>query len=205
MALITTISKGAALSVAEMDANLSEIERRTGGGWKDIVTPLDSSAVPVLNAPDKQPFGASGLRQELRFHVGDYTYCYPVHVPHDIKVGGKAYIHVHWSSDGADTNPVKWEFQYTRAIGHQQAYFSGEASAFVSQAGYGGAWRHMVAEVATIDALTLTEPDELILITLRRVANGATENTDNIFVLCVDLHYESDRDSTPNKSPSFYA
>ena len=63
----------------------------------------------------------------------------------------------------------------------------------------------MVAEVADEDALTLLEPDELILVTVRRVTNGAVDNTDDVFGLTVDFHYESDRDSTPNKVPNFYS
>jgi hypothetical protein len=63
----------------------------------------------------------------------------------------------------------------------------------------------MISEVALADALTLVEPDELILVTLRRVTNGATENTDSVFGLTVDFHYEADRAATPNKAPDFYA
>jgi len=62
----------------------------------------------------------------------------------------------------------------------------------------------LVTEMPLNEALILTEPDELILVTLRRVANGATENTDTVFGLTVDFHYESDRRSTPNRSPNFY-
>ena len=203
--IITATGKGAALSIAEMDANLTQLDTRTAGGWKDLVSPLDASGVPALNAPTKVPFGPSGLRTELEFHVGDYIFCQPFHVGHDVKVGGKALVHVHWTSNGVNMAPVKWEFQITRALGHQQAYFGGEVSIFAQQTPGGGAWRHMVAEVDMADALTLTEPDELILVTLRRVTNGATDNTDAIFALTVDFHYEADRDSTPNRSPNFYA
>jgi hypothetical protein len=62
----------------------------------------------------------------------------------------------------------------------------------------------MVAEVAVADALTLTEPDELILVTLKRITNGGTDNPDTVFGLMVDFHYESDRDTTPLKAPGFY-
>jgi hypothetical protein len=204
-ALITRTSKGEALSFADGDANWVEIDRRTGTGWKDLVASFDTYGIPVQNLPEKQPFGPSGLRRELVFGIGEYAFCSAFHINHDIKINGKAYIHVHWSSDGADVAPVKWEFQVSRALGHQQAYFTSESSMFVQQAAYGGAWRHMVAEVSIGDALTLTEPDELILVTLRRVTNGAVDNTDQIFALTVDIHYESDRDTTPNKSPNFYA
>ena len=204
MNLTTLASKGSALTHAEIDANWAEIDRRTKGGWKDLVSPLVVSGVPAEKLPHYAAFGPSGLRRELVFEVGDYAYAKPFHVNHDIKIGGKALVHVHWTTDGDDTSPVKWEFQISRALGHQQAYFGAETSLFVQQAGWAGAWRHMVAEVDISDALTLTEPDELILVTIRRVSNGATENTNNVFGIIVDLHYESDRDTTPQRAPDFY-
>jgi len=60
------------------------------------------------------------------------------------------------------------------------------------------------AEIDVGNALTLTEPDELILVTLKRIANGGTDNTDQVFAVCVDIHYQSDRHSTKNRSPNFY-
>jgi hypothetical protein len=105
---------------------------------------------------------------------------------------------------GTNTNTVRWEFQISRALGHNQANFGAPTSYYVTQAGAGTAWRHMVAEVDDADALILVEPDEIILVTLRRVTNGGTNNTDTIFALTVDFHYEADREVTPNKAPNFY-
>ena len=190
---------------AEVDENFRDISVRTGAGWKDLTSALvvhGSDSQPVL-----APFGPSGLRKEQRFNVGDYAFVFPFHVNHDIKIGGKAYCHVHWSTDGIDTNSVKWEFQISRALGHDQAYFGGEVSYYIEQSpnvAASGAWRHYVAEVSDEDALILTEPDEVILVTIRRVSNDAVENTDGVFGLVVDFHYEADRDSTPGKAPEFY-
>ena len=50
----------------------------------------------------------------------------------------------------------------------------------------------------------LTEPDAIAMVTVKRITNWAVDNTDKVFWLTVDFHYESDRDSTPNKSPDFY-
>lgn len=204
MPLTTLSGKGSALTHAELDANWEELERRTGAGWKDLVSPLTPVGVPSEFAPSYESFGPSGLRRELAFQVGDYAFSRAMHVTHDIKVGGKALVHVHWSTSGTSLEPVRWEFQISRAIGHNQAYFSAETSLFVQQSSNGGAWRHMIAEVTLPEALTLTEPDELLLVTLRRVSNGATDNPDNVFALLVDFHYEADRDTTPNRAPGFY-
>lgn len=205
MAIITATGKGAALSVAEMDTNLTQFDTRTKEGWADLVQPMVIEGVPPANQPEYLPFGPSGLRRELAFGIGDYAFVKAFHINHDVKPGGLALVHAHWSTNGTDTNTVKWEFQISRALGHQQAYFTAETSYFVEQAGWNGAWRHMIAEVNIADALTLTEPDELILVTLRRVTNGATDNAAQVFGLTVDFHYETDRNATPNRAPNFYA
>lgn len=162
---------------------------------------------PTPNPTVQTPFGPSGLIKKSVFGVGAYAPVSTFHVDHDVKIGGKAYIHVHWSTDGVDTNSVKWEFQIVRALGHDQAFFGAAEAFYVEQSPNQtspGAWRHYVAEVADIDALTLTEPDEIIDVVIRRVTNGAVDNTDDVFGIKVDFHYESDRDTTPNKAPNFY-
>ena len=60
----------------------------------------------------------------------------------------------------------------------------------------------MVTEDAT--GFTVPEVDSLILLELKRVTNGGTENTDTVFGLFVDLHYQTSMYATPNRSPSFY-
>lgn len=203
---ITLLSeKGATLSPVEADQNIAELNARTAEGWADLISPLSLIGVPPAQAPEYLPFGPSGLRREMAFEVGDYAFSAPLHVNHDVKPGGRAVCHVHWSTNGTNTQPVRWEFQISRALGHNQAYFTAETSYFVEEPAFGGAWRHMVTEMSLADALILTEPDELLLVTLRRVANGTTENTDQVFGLLVDFHYESDRRNTPNKTPDFYA
>jgi hypothetical protein len=184
---------------------MSILPEQSETGWKDLVMPLSLAGVATSNQPSLVAFGPSGLREEMQFDLNDYVFVGPMHVNHDAKVGGKAYVHVHWSTNGTNVQPVKWEFQISRALGHNQANFPAPTSVFVTQAAQGTAWRHMVAECDIADALTLAEPDELILVTLRRVTNGATDNTDGVFGLCVDFHYESDRHATLNKAPNFFS
>lgn len=74
----------------------------------------------------------------------------------------------------------------------------------LTQTPHGTAWRHMIIEVGEPDILLLLEPDELLHCVLKRITNGGVDNTDQIFGLTVDLHYETDREATPNKSPNFY-
>ena len=175
-------------------------------GWKDLTAPLTSAGVPAQNAPAMTAFGPATTpqREEMAFDLADYIFCQSFHINHDIKPGGLAYVHVHWSTNGTSTAVVKWEITIIRALGHNQANFTTVTPVFVSAAAAGTAWRHMISEVSIGDALTMVEPDELVLVTLRRVTNGGADNGDTVYGLTVDFHYQSDRDATPNKSPNFY-
>ena len=194
------------LTPTQVDDNFRELDLRTGAGWKDLVSPI-AAAPGGAAAPTLTNFQSAGTlqRQEYAFALNDYVFLAPFHVNHDVKPSGAAYLHCHWTTNGTQTNTVKWEFHVQRALGHNQANFGVPTMISVTQAAAGTAYRHMVAEVAIGNILTLTEPDELILVTLRRVTNGGTNITDTVFGLMVDMHYEADRDATPNKAPNFYA
>lgn len=198
-------TKGTALTHDELDGNFTDLNLRTQEGWKDMLAPLSAAGVPVANAPSLTAFTiGTYTRREYAFAVNDYLYVQPFHINHDIKPGGAAYLHVHWMTSGTNVQPVRWRFDLVRALGHNQEAFTQVAGFEVEQAASGTAFQHMVTEASVAQALTLIEPDELLLVTITRVTNGGTENTDNVFGLMVDIHYEADRDSTPNKAPNFY-
>jgi len=176
----------------------------SGYGWKDMVSAVSAARVPPANAPTASNFGAAGTLQRLEyaFDVNDYIFIQPFHVNHDVKPNSTAHIHVHWTTNGTDTATVKWELHIQRALGHNQEAFGAPTAISVEQAASGTAYQHMVAEDDT--GITLYEPDELIIISLKRVTNGGTDNTDTVFGLTVDFHYQADRSATKNKAPNFY-
>jgi hypothetical protein len=182
---------------------LNQAQDYTSTGWKDMLAPLSAAGVPSNAAPTLTDFVVGGItRREYAFAVGDLLYVQPFHVNHDAKPGGRAFLHIHWTTNGTSTNVVRWRFDIMRALGHNQASFTQVDSITVEQAAQGTAYRHMVTETTT--PLILVEPDELILVTVNRIANGGTENPNTVFGLMVDLHYEADRHSTPNKAPNFF-
>lgn len=177
---------------------------RTDPVWKDMLAPVGGAGVPNSSAPVAGDFGPAHVpqRREYSFAVGDYVFIQPFHTNHDIVPGGEAYLHVHWSTNGVSTGLVRWELTVMRAKGHDQANFGAPTVTLIEQAASGTAWRHMVSETDT--PLIMTEPDELIIVTLRRVAPSAGSNADAVFGLQVDLHYQADRNGTPQKAPDFY-
>ena len=190
----------------------SEKTIQTGGtgsikrGWSDLLSNTSASGVASSNRPTKKLFGSSGDREEFSFEVGDYIFCSPFHVNHDIDPGAKAYIHLHWSTSGLSQKAVKWKMTITRAKGHGQEQFNNFQEIFIEQQPIGKTWVHMVTECSDDDAIVLNEPDEIILVTVERVTNStADDNPNNVFLLHVDFHYESSRLNTDNKVPGFYS
>ncbi len=96
---------GRELLPAEADENIRELDERSGAGWKDLSSPFVAHG--STSQPTLESFGPSGLRVENAFGIDDYAFVFPLHLNHDVKVGGKAYCHIHWSTDGTATESVK--------------------------------------------------------------------------------------------------
>ena len=190
-----------ASQIQGLQKRLVELEFKSVG-WKDNLSSVSAAGVPSAAAPTMTAFGVSGNREEMKFAINDYVFMLPFHANHDIKPGGKAYLHVHWSTDGADINPVHWEMEIMRAT--RGGIFSAPTTKTIIATPRGAAWYQMVDELGDADVFYMTEPDELVLITLKRVTNGATDNTDAVYGLMCDAHYESDRDATPQRDQNFY-
>ena len=200
-------TNGGPLTAADFDDNMDKLEDDVGAVlFFDLLSPMGGAQVPAVDAPAAANFGPAHVpqRRELAFSLGDYIFCQPFHINHDMKPNGEAFFHVHWSTNGASTATVKWEISIMRALGHNQANFVAPIVIELEQAAHGTAWRHMIVEASAAQVITMVEPDELLLATIRRVTNGGTNNADTVFGLTADLHYEMDRRGTPNKAPDFY-
>lgn len=178
----------------------SRLASQGSAGWKDNFANLTAAATGS-GAPSLQPFGPSGNAKQRRFGIGDSVYVV-WHIDHDVQPESICHVHVHWATDGADTNTVKWEINYTFAKGHDQEAFSTDAQVTLEEAASGTAWQHMITEDNT--GFNIPEVDSLVVAEVRRITNGGTNNLDDVFGLFVDIHYQSDREHTYSRSPNFY-
>jgi len=190
---------GKGIKFGEWDESGNESPRF---GWKDITGPIEVRGVGATD-PDWAQIG-SGPFYGYKFAVNDKVWiCF--HIPHDIVPGADIHLHAHWISSGTNVQPVKWEWTYTFAKGFNQSAYDTTGTVITAQeAASGTAWQHMVTETAAITIASLTEPDGLLYVQLRRITNGGTENTDNIFMLTTDVHYQTTNLATLNKAPGFY-
>ena len=169
--------------------------------WRDLTTDIVSkgsgTGAPTWTTGVNGSFGA------YAFAINDNVdMCF--HMDHDYHPGSSIYFHTHWTSNGTNTSTVVWQFTYTIAKGHNQSVFATGTTITATQAGQGTAWRHMVTETAAVSSTEL-EPDTIIWVNVKRITNGGTDNTDTIYLLTSDIHYQASYLGTKNKVPNFYA
>ena len=171
-------------------------------GWRDITGEITLRGVAATD-PSWDQIG-SGPFYAYNFGLNDKVWMV-YHVPHDIVPNAQIYLHTHWLADGTDANTVKWQWDYTYAKGFNQAAFDSTGTTITAeQAASGTAYQHMVTETVGITVDGLTEPDGLIIVCITRITNGGTNNTDGIFLLTADVHYQSTDMGTFGKAPDFY-
>lgn len=178
-------------------------EATAANGFHDITSEIVVRGVGATD-PNWSQMGTSAL-YAYEFALDDQCWM-AFHIPHDYRLGTGIYLHAHWTSNGTNVNIVKWTWTYAYSKGHNQAVFPITATTEVSaqEAAQGTAWRHMITETV-IQTNTNFEPDGIIYCNIARKTNGGTDNTDKIFLLTADVHYQSTGLPTLNRSPNFYA
>lgn len=173
-------------------------------GWRDLVGQAVARTTGG-NRPTYAQIGATPF----------YAYTFAVnnaiqfiyHVDHDYAEGTPIYLHAHWCASGTNVQPVKWQFTVAYAHGHQLGEFPFTAPDVmtVEQTPEGVAYTHQIAEIADpgYEASGGFMTDGLLIVELKRITNGGTDNTDNIYLLTSDCHYRANKFATVNKSPDF--
>ena len=171
-------------------------------GWRDITADV---TVRGTGANDPNWAQITGNFYAYNFALNDRCWM-NFHVPHDYVKGTDIYLHAHWLPDGVDTDTVRWQFEYSYAHGHdQEAFGLGSSTTVTADQVVGGTqYQHYVTETAA-QTITDMEPDGIIMVCITRVTNGGTDNSDNIFLLTCDVHYQSNDHGTLNRAPDFYA
>lgn len=185
---------------------LNSIYERFGGNiWYDMLAPISSAGRRGATSDfDWTEYDGTGIYQP-DFDINEDGIAV-FHINHDVKRGALMYPHVHWSTDGIDTNPVHWELNYVYANRDDvtPTVFSPKQTITLIGTPSGTAFTHMVTEVSDSNAVTMFEVDSIILMQIKRITNGATENTDVVFGHFVDIHYQRERFGTISRSPDFY-
>ena len=173
-------------------------------GWKEVSEPV----VPrgLTNPPTWATYQGS---------LGGYSFSatatnevpYEIAVPFDYAPGVGIYLVTHWSNAAAtpNTGAVRWGFEYSISKSHTQSAFPASTIAYVETSSPSTRYRQVASESALITSAEL-EPGSTIL--LRVFRDGAHANdtcTDAVFLHRVGVKYQTDRHSTANRVPTFYA
>jgi hypothetical protein len=202
--IIKRADKGSDLSYQELDGNFEDLDTRTALGWRDNVREM----VTRGSQSDPQFTEFRDQLHLLAFPPGVMTEVFGnFHIDHDYALGTALYPHIHWATNDASTGVVRWGVEWTLAKGHQQMAFGPTTTVYIEQAATGTPYTHHIAEVSPANAIpgTNVEPDTMILVRVFR--DGAHINdtfADQVFGIALDLHYQADRATTPNKAPNFY-
>lgn len=193
------------LTYSEVDGNFEYLQTNNDLGWRDNIIELKVDASST-NAPTLNPMRGGILA--WTFPPNETTEAHAAwHIDHDYAMGTPLYFHVHWATASTDIGTVRWGFEYTIAKGHQQQAFPATSTVYVEQASTGTAYMHMIAELSEANAISGTgiEPDTVIMVRLFRDGAHVNDTLEaEVFGLFLDLHYQADHTTTPNKSPPFW-
>lgn len=171
-----------------------------GAGWRDLVGQLRESRAAGAGVPVWTQIGSTGF-YFYKFAVNDSIQVI-YHVDHDFYYGSSVFFHTHWFKDGTNVQPVKWQMSVVYAHGHQQGVFNftTPTTDTIQQVPEVTAYTHQIAELATgIDKSYRT--DGIIVMNVKRLTNGGTENTDGVYLVTADCHYQADKFFTIQKAP----
>jgi hypothetical protein len=172
--------------------------------WRDLEGSIDT--VAGANNPTWAQLGSGPFYAYSFGYTPQEDECWlTYHVPHDWVPNSDFHFHAHWTTNGTSTNTVKWEVSYTYAKGFNQEAFNTTGTTInLEEAASGTAYQHMVTESSALTGATITEPDGLLLVYLKRVSNGGSNNADTVYLLEADFHYKSNGLGTVSKAPNFY-
>ena len=173
-------------------------------GWNDNIQWFSNAKGNGTTEPRWQDMGNG--HYGYNFTVGEELFA-NYHVLHDYKRGTDAYPHIHFIVDQTMTpgQQITWRFGYVIAKGHQQSQSLMGAETVVDMVytatGDEVAGEHIIIECSDEQAFDLIEPDVIISARVQLL----TENVSgSIYGIMCDLHYQTDRHGTTNKSPDFY-
>lgn len=183
--------------------NKSPVLNVEGGlGWRDLTSELVSRG--GSSAPALAIFRNGIYAYQFSAVSSDMLYA-TFHIQHDYAPGTPIFLHIHWSDNALiPWGVVRWGFEYTFARGHGEGSFPATSTVYVEQAPL-GRYQHMIGET-TIGILAdeLAVDGILLVRVFRDAAHPNDTCPDSVFAFTCDVHYQTDRVATLNRSPNFY-
>lgn len=209
-ALLLATAKGSPLNVAEADGNLTELERRTGPGWRDypcdIVIPTGA-----LDAPSWVEF-EDGFSLPA-FPHGSTTSCLAfIHLDHDYKAGTMVYPHIHWTQNvnvsGVVRFGVTWKYARRDDAASGVRVFTAAQTVYIEHSVVSNEYgSHQVSESPEGFGIYHADFDVDGIIMCKFFRDGTHINdtfTGQALLIKADAHAQVDQNCTPLRTPPFY-
>ena len=199
--------KGTPLLDAEVDENFNDLTNRIEG-WNDLVQDVVVRS-GTANAPSVNPY-RDGL-YAYAFDAASMGECFAnFHFGHDYVPGSMVYPHVHWSPNTTSIGVVRWGVEYTWARRHDstgQTVFPATQTLYIETTiDVDHQYQHMVNESPDGSGIpgSTMEVDSIIMCRFFRDAGHINDTfPDPVFLLSVDIHYQSLVKTTPLRFPPF--
>jgi hypothetical protein len=207
MTIVLRSTKGTSLLDAEVDGNFNDLTNRIEG-WNDLVQDVVVRS-GTANAPSVNPY-RDGL-YAYAFDAATTNECFAnFHFGHDYIPGSMVYPHVHWSPNTTATGVVRWGVEYTWARRHdstgQTAFPATQTLCIETEIVGDHQYQHMVNESPDGSGIpgSTMEVDAIIMCRFFRDAGHINDTfPDPVFLLSVDIHYQSLVKTTPLRFPPF--
>lgn len=172
-----------------------------GVGWRDLVGQLREHRAAGAGVPVYTQIGSTGYWFH-KFAVNDAMQVI-YHVDHDFYYSSAIFFHAHWFKEGTAVQPVKWQFSIAYAHGHQQGVFDFTTPSVdtATQTPSATPYTHQIAEITNGMDLSY-RTDGLVVMNIKRITNGGVDNSDAVYLMTADCHYQADKFATLNKSPA---
>lgn len=185
-------------------------------GWQDLIGDIKPRINGVF-APTLKELTPNNT--EFSYGVGDKCEC-KFHIPHDYVPKTDMFVHIHWTHTGTNiTGSLIVNIYSIYAKGHQQASFTNNASTVINVTGLNITntpnLMHRVDEVLfstrngspSLLNSNIIEADGFILLTFETntvPSISGSPYTNDVYIISLDIHYQSTKLPTKNKSPNFY-
>lgn len=171
-------------------------------GWNDLTSEFVIGNTSPSNTPTWEDVG-NGI-YFANFAEGDIAFL-NFHLKHDILIGSKLYIHVHFAPKGtmAAGETIIWSIGYVSAErSNGQSLFGTLTTVPITYTATGTeiAGEHIVVEMSDAQAFVTPDVDALVSTKIER-GNGTYAN--GVYGITADIHYQVGRISTPNKASPF--
>jgi hypothetical protein len=133
----------------------------------------------------------TGALRAWNFDLNDEVF-FSVQFPHAWREGTAISPHLHVVTSGTNANPVKFTMDYAWAD-INGTYPGVNGSVYGTMTPPGVALTHKILNLDSAAIATAGKKlSSILLCRLTRVTNGATDNTDDVFVTSFDIHLQCD-------------